>query len=95
VVASSTRLVSIAGNGAVSNGLSDSPRISADGRYVVFRSAATNLDGLADTNGGTDVFVRDLVAGDHPAGEPEPGWRARPRRCGATDHQRQRTLRDL
>ena len=63
VVASSTTLVSIAGNGAISNGLSDSPSISANGRFVVFSSAATNLDGLADTDGGTDVFVRDLVAG--------------------------------
>jgi Tol biopolymer transport system component len=36
------------------------PRISADGRFVVFSSLATNLvDG--DTNGLQDVFVRDLV----------------------------------
>lgn len=62
VVANTTTLVSVAGNGAVSNGFSDSPRISANGRYVVFTSAATNLDGLADTNDAPDVFVRDLVA---------------------------------
>ncbi|MCC6763886.1 MAG: PKD domain-containing protein [Deltaproteobacteria bacterium] len=38
------------------------PMISADGRFVVFRSRADNLV-LADTNNREDVFVRDLVAG--------------------------------
>ncbi|MEZ4326487.1 MAG: hypothetical protein R3B40_14835 [Polyangiales bacterium] len=37
------------------------PAISDDGRYVVFASAATNLV-PGDTNGVTDVFVRDRVA---------------------------------
>ncbi len=36
--------------------------LSADGRYVAFWSAATNLV-PGDTNGRQDVFVRDLVAG--------------------------------
>jgi Tol biopolymer transport system component len=39
-----------------------SPSISADGRYVVFSSCATNLV-PGDTNLGTDVFVRDMVRG--------------------------------
>lgn len=38
------------------------PSISADGRYVVFRSSATNLVS-GDNNGFDDVFVRDCVAG--------------------------------
>ncbi|WHT20146.1 hypothetical protein N8J89_03480 [Crossiella sp. CA-258035] len=38
------------------------PSISADGRFVVFRSAATNLV-PGDTNGVEDVFVRDLRTG--------------------------------
>lgn len=38
------------------------PRISAQGRYVVFHTFATNLV-ANDTNGWNDVFVRDLVAG--------------------------------
>lgn len=63
VVANTTTLVSLAGNGASANGINDAPRISANGRYIVFTSQATNLDGIADTNGGADVFVRDLVAG--------------------------------
>jgi RHS repeat-associated protein len=36
------------------------PVISADGRYVAFMSGSTNLV-LGDTNGQTDVFLRDLT----------------------------------
>ena len=38
------------------------PRISADGRYVVFYSAATNLV-ANDANGHQDIFIRDIVTG--------------------------------
>lgn len=41
---------------------SDQPAISGDGRYVAFTSVASNLVS-ADTNGESDVFVRDRVAG--------------------------------
>lgn len=34
--------------------------ISADGRFVLFESPATNLLGALDTNGDYDVFMRDL-----------------------------------
>lgn len=44
------------------NGESSSPRISADGRYVAFMSAATNLVS-GDTNGAYDIFVKDLNTG--------------------------------
>ncbi len=44
------------------NGPSSNARISANGRFVVFTSQATNLV-AGDTNGAADVFVRDLVAG--------------------------------
>ncbi len=37
------------------------PSISADGRYVAFNSAASNLV-PDDTNGVADVFVYDRVA---------------------------------
>ena len=40
----------------------ETPAISADGRYVGFTSAASNLV-TNDTNLLTDVFLRDLVAG--------------------------------
>jgi Tol biopolymer transport system component len=52
--------VNSAGEGA--NSWSFSPAVSADGRYVVFASDATNLV-AGDTNDATDVFVRDVVAG--------------------------------
>ncbi|GII00184.1 TolB family protein [Planobispora takensis] len=43
------------------NGSSRGPSISADGRFVAFRSNATNLVFGGDANGGTqDVFVADL-----------------------------------
>ncbi|MEV4724593.1 TolB family protein, partial [Micromonospora humida] len=38
------------------------PALSADGRYVVFGSDATDLV-ARDTNGVPDVFLRDLRAG--------------------------------
>ena len=44
--------------GAQGNAQSNSPVISADGRYVAFTSDASNLV-AGDTNGKSDVFVRD------------------------------------
>src|SRR5262245_204041 len=55
-----TRLVSIAANGGSASAASSDPVITPDGRYVVLISAATNLVSN-DTNGITDVFVRDMV----------------------------------
>lgn len=53
--------------GAASNGYSQSPSISADGRLVAFESRASNLD-PSDTDPpgsaeGADIFVRDLETG--------------------------------
>jgi len=58
----STVRVSVDSNGAQANGFSFSPAISADGRYVAFASDATNLV-PSDTNGFTDIFVRDTCVG--------------------------------
>jgi hypothetical protein len=55
-----TSRVSISTDGVQGNDQSASGRISADGRYVVFSSHATNLV-PGDTNGVDDVFLRDLV----------------------------------
>lgn len=55
-------LVSAAPNGVSGNGISSEPAMSADGRYVAFRSSATNLV-AGDTNNVADVFVRDLQTG--------------------------------
>lgn len=45
------------------NSVSRDPSVSADGRYVVFSSFATDLVDVADTNNGSDVFVRDMQSG--------------------------------
>ena len=50
--------VSLAADGTEGDRASDSPSISADGRYVAFVSYASNLVS-GDTNGETDVFVYD------------------------------------
>ena len=54
-----TTRVSVSTAGTQANGASDQPSISSNGRWVAFRSAATNLV-AGDTNGQTDVFLRDL-----------------------------------
>ncbi len=56
-----TTRVSVDTGGLDSNGASARPSISADGRYVAFRSAATDLVLVpVDANGANDIFVRDL-----------------------------------
>lgn len=62
-----TTLVSISSTGVYGNNRSESPSISADGRYVAFISFASNLV-ENDTNGGSnfnksDVFVHDRQTG--------------------------------
>ncbi|RLE19728.1 MAG: hypothetical protein DRJ50_11855 [Actinobacteria bacterium] len=52
-------LVSIDKDGGSANGQSVDPAISADGRIVAFESNATDLV-PGDTNGKTDVFIRNL-----------------------------------
>ncbi len=57
-----TTLVSVGIGGVLGNGESQQASISADGRYVVFTSYASNLL-PGDTNDSPDVFLRDLRAG--------------------------------
>jgi len=54
--------ISIGLDGGLANGDCRPPRVSADGRFVVFTSMASNLV-AGDTNGFADVFVRDRYAG--------------------------------
>src|SRR5512143_103594 len=57
-----TQRVSVTKDGSEPDARSNQPSISGNGRYVAFTSDATNLvDG--DTNGFSDVFVRDLDKG--------------------------------
>jgi Tol biopolymer transport system component len=57
-----TTRASVDSNGAQANGGSSHPFVSADGRYVLFESDATNLV-PDDTNGKTDVFIHDRQSG--------------------------------
>ena len=62
VRAGTTERVSLAPGGGQADGGSWGPSLSADGRHVAFSSNATDLV-PGDTNGRTDVFVRDLTTG--------------------------------
>jgi Tol biopolymer transport system component len=57
-----TERASVNSEGEQGNGWCEDPFISADGRYVVFRSMASNLV-ADDTNGSWDVFVHDRLTG--------------------------------
>lgn len=61
-----TQRVSVSSNGVEGNGvlsgLSYSPAVSSDGRYVVFNSHSDNLV-PGDTNQNSDVFIRDRLLG--------------------------------
>lgn len=57
-----TTLASVAADGGDANGDSNNPVLSADGRYLVFQSAASNI-AAKDFNSATDVFRRDLLTG--------------------------------
>ncbi len=56
-----TSRVTLSGGGAQANSSSGFPALSADGRFVAFESAASNLV-VGDTNG-YDIFVRDRSTG--------------------------------
>ncbi|MCK4741876.1 MAG: PD40 domain-containing protein, partial [Anaerolineales bacterium] len=55
----SLQRVNLSTTGEQAGGPSDEPAISADGRFIVFRSHASNLV-PDDTNDSADIFVRDL-----------------------------------
>ena len=59
-----TLLVSqIPGSGTPAGGPSDSPDISADGRFVAFRSKANGLvPGISNTNGVSGIFLYDRLS---------------------------------
>jgi len=57
-----TTRVNVDSTGTEANGTSQTPAISADGRYVVFKSSASNLV-IGDTNGRIDIFRHDVQTG--------------------------------
>ena len=60
--AQTTTRVSVSSAGALANNSSDGGSLTADGRYVVFQSRASNLV-AGDSNGVHDIFLRDRQAG--------------------------------
>ena len=58
-----TQLVSAAADGTDGNAESHTPSMSADGRYVAFSSAATNLVESSLTSSGKQIYVRDTCEG--------------------------------
>jgi Tol biopolymer transport system component len=57
--AGTTVRISQTSAGGVGNFGSGRPAISPDGRFIVFESLATNLEGTLDTNNETDIFLWD------------------------------------
>jgi hypothetical protein len=58
----STSRVSVDSDGNEANGLSTFAAVSDDGRFVTFSSSASNLV-VNDTNGVSDIFIRDIQTG--------------------------------
>jgi hypothetical protein len=63
-----TLLVSAAMDGTAGNDDSRSPSMSADGRYIAFSSAATNL--VADAPAGRQIYLRDTCLGAETSCSP-------------------------
>jgi WD40-like Beta Propeller Repeat len=63
-----TQLVSVGLDGLAANDDSHSPSMSADGRYIAFSSAATNL--VASASSGRQVYVRDTCVGADSSCKP-------------------------
>src|SRR3989338_5649262 len=61
--------VSLADDGSEANADSAQPGVSADGRFVAFQSAATNLTAQA-TGGFAQIYVRNTCLGAGPACSP-------------------------
>jgi Tol biopolymer transport system component len=77
-------LASVTAAGRASNGSSEHPRLSGDGRYVVFATVAPNLVGSNGSESWPQVLRRDRVTGaivlvSHGAGNrPANGWSGDP-----------------
>ena len=64
--------ISVAADGTEANGASGQPQITSDGRYVVFRSHASNLV-RGDNNSVSDIFRYDAESGAIERVSVDPG----------------------
>lgn len=77
-------LESVTADGRTADGSSGHPRLSGNGRFVVFSSVASNLAGASLDGTGTQVLRRDRVTGTTilvsrtPAGTPGQVWSSHP-----------------
>lgn len=62
--AGTTTLVSVSTGGSQGNNHSQEPHISGDGRYIVFKSSATNLVTFPTLNTSESIFIYDTQTGD-------------------------------
>ena len=58
-----TELISVGLNGGIADDSVDSPRVTGDGRYVLFESGATNLSEFGNPNVMTHLYRRDRLTG--------------------------------
>lgn len=92
-VLDTTELISMASSGSVANGESRYPRVTEDGRYVVFASGATDLV-TGDINSAPDVFRYDRTTGTmtlisvSAAGVQQNIGHWEPRMCDVSDDGR-------
>jgi Tol biopolymer transport system component len=71
-VGGTLEMISVSATGEIGDLGSDEARISADGRYVAFRTQATNLF-AGDTNFASDIVLRDTVANINVNASLSPG----------------------
>ena len=58
-----TTLESVSSSGAIADSFTQQARVSADGRFVLFESTASNLDPVGNANQSNHVYLRDRQAG--------------------------------
>lgn len=64
IVTGKTTRISVSSTGVQANIMSQTPAISADGRYVVFETGATNLL-PGDTNAHSEIYMHDMLTGEN------------------------------
>jgi len=63
IATGATTIVSVNPKGLAGDGVSDQPAVSADGRFIAFRSVATDLVADYQGNGKAQIWIRDVLRG--------------------------------